>query len=125
MVELVREPNNQYDNWAIRVDNVRRKQGHAGWQRAFGCVAFSQAVLAAPLPRPAMSELHTPRPPALLCNLSWQVRGQKVGHLPRVLVCHLSPLVDAGSLHLEGLVPRGGGFCPWAHAVSGWLQAGG
>ncbi|KAI7841955.1 hypothetical protein COHA_004482 [Chlorella ohadii] len=56
MVELVREPDNQYDNWAIRVDNVR---------------------------------------------------GQKVGHLPRVLVCHLAPLVDQGSLHLEGLVPRG------------------
>ncbi|GAB4821905.1 hypothetical protein N2152v2_008951 [Parachlorella kessleri] len=56
MVTLTREPNNSYDRWAIRVDNVR---------------------------------------------------GVMVGHLPAKLVCHLAPLVDAGLLHLEGLVPRG------------------
>jgi len=39
MVTLIREPENPYDHWAVRVDNVR---------------------------------------------------GEKVGHLPRVLVCHVS-----------------------------------
>ncbi|EFN54350.1 hypothetical protein CHLNCDRAFT_135608 [Chlorella variabilis] len=58
MVTLIREPDNPYDGWAIRVDNVR---------------------------------------------------NVKVGHLPRVLVCHLSPLIDQGLLVLEGIVPRAGG----------------
>lgn len=45
MVSLIREPENPYDRWAVRVDNVR---------------------------------------------------GQRVGHLPRVLVCHVSTAGVAG-----------------------------
>ncbi|KAL4458507.1 hypothetical protein ABPG75_013372 [Micractinium tetrahymenae] len=56
MVSLIREPENPYDRWAVRVDNVR---------------------------------------------------GQRVGHLPRVLVCHLAPLMDEGLVVVEGIVPRG------------------
>lgn len=35
------------------------------------------------------------------------VRGQRVGHLPRTLVAHLSPLVDAGRVELEAAVHYG------------------
>ncbi len=65
---------------------------------------------ALPAPARASSSNHTPPPWHPSPPLAPQVRGQKVGHLPRVLVCHLAPLVDQGSLHLEGLVPRGGGL---------------
>ena len=54
MVVLVREPDNPYDRWAVRVDNVR---------------------------------------------------GEKVGHLPRTLVMHLAPLMDQGKLFLEAAAP--------------------
>lgn len=58
MVVLTREPHNPYDEWAVRVDNVR---------------------------------------------------GSKVGHLPRKLVCHLAPLIDRGVLEIEGLAPGSSG----------------
>ncbi|KAG7669835.1 hypothetical protein Ndes2437B_g06024 [Nannochloris sp. 'desiccata'] len=56
MVFFVREPDNPYDRFAIRVDNIR---------------------------------------------------NEKVGHIPRTVVEHLSPLVDTGKFLFEGFVPYG------------------
>jgi SWI/SNF-related matrix-associated actin-dependent regulator of chromatin subfamily A3 len=56
MVIFVREPDNPYDRFAIRVDNIH---------------------------------------------------NEKVGHIPRTVVQHLSPLVDSLSILCEGFVPYG------------------
>lgn len=114
MVQLVREPDNPYDNWAVRVDNVS--------SRDWSVIVGKRPVCACLEQRPGLHGMHIVGQlcPALTCACRpsatapcAQVRGQKVGHLPRVLVCHLAPLVDQGSLHLEGLVPRGGGQWCW------------
>ncbi|GBF96868.1 helicase-like transcription factor [Raphidocelis subcapitata] len=57
LVGFVREPNNPYDRWAVRVENIR---------------------------------------------------GEKVGHLPRVLVQYIAPLLDSGDVYIEGLMPGSG-----------------
>lgn len=36
------------------------------------------------------------------------VRGQRVGHLPRTLVMHIAPLMDKGMLFLEAAAPAYG-----------------
>lgn len=73
MVELLREPDNPYDRWAIRVDNVR---------------------------------------------------GVKVGHLPRVLVCHVrAPLRSEEEGVLGGLGCWGQWGLRQAAAATSWQGA--
>ena len=110
------DPPRRYEEWAIRVDNVRGvKVGHL--PRVLVChvslVLLSPCCLlrgTAACGWPALvaaKRLHPPLPapaaPARLCP-------------------QLSPLVDQGLLHLEGIVPRGGWGPCWGLPAPTALQ---
>ncbi len=49
MVKLVREPNNPYDKWAVRVDNViGEKVGHLSRQVAFAVRSLTLHGISSP-----------------------------------------------------------------------------
>lgn len=118
MVILVREPENPYDRWAIRVDNVRNvKVGHlprklvcfvsctgASCPRRQGAAVSPAPARQAPAHSPARSDK---------CSFEGRATaGRSVAALPPTCPparcrLQLSPLVDQGKLYLEGLVPRG------------------
>ena len=99
MVVFVREPDNAYDQWAVRVDNVRGEKASKG----------------VPLPPPSTTTTtHLPSslpPPSAHPALN-QTTPRQVGHLPRVLVCHLAPLIDSGAMAVRAAAEwRGAALC--------------